>query len=214
LATADPPDLMIIDGPPNCLGGREGVLYQAMQWARAGTLVLLDDANRREEQSAISCWKDTLGEAITVEYLSGFAKGLSAIVIHEPIPIASLWSRRLERSRAELRRLVSAEVPVILIDDNCFGTEFLTDRRIVPFLERGGLYWGAPRDSAHAIAELERMRDNGAGALALLWTSSWWRDYYAGFLEHVSANYSCWVQNDCLAVFDLRGALTTALRTT
>ena len=96
------PDLMIIDGPPNCLGGREGVLYQAMQWARAGTLVLLDDANRREEQSAISCWKDTLGEAITVEYLSGFAKGLSAIVIHEPIPIASLWSRRLERSRAEL----------------------------------------------------------------------------------------------------------------
>src|SRR5262249_23859360 len=42
-----PADLILIDGPPEPLGGREGMLYQAMEHARPGSLVLLDDAGRR-----------------------------------------------------------------------------------------------------------------------------------------------------------------------
>src|SRR5580765_8542526 len=43
-------DLVVVDGPPVNLGGREGTLYQAMEFVRPGTVVLLDDAGRAEEK--------------------------------------------------------------------------------------------------------------------------------------------------------------------
>ena len=202
-ATAEPPDLVIIDGPPNCLGGREGVLYQAIEWARPGTVVLIDDASRREEQSAMACWKDTLGEAITFYHLSGFAKGLSAIVIHEPVPMASLWSRRLNGSRADVRRLVPADTLVVLIDDNCVGTDFLIDRKILPFLEQDGVYWGAPQFCArdHGTGKNARERCGRCGALMDVYVVA---RLLRRILEYVSAKYPCLVQNDRVAVFNLQ----------
>jgi hypothetical protein len=50
--------LVLIDGPPSLLGGREGTLYLVMEFARPGTLVLLDDASRAQEQSALARWQN------------------------------------------------------------------------------------------------------------------------------------------------------------
>ncbi len=82
-----PADLIIVDGPPGVLGGRAGILYQAMNFARPGTLVLLDDADRKEEQAAMMQWQNTFGDAISVTLLPGFVKGLAAIMIHQPVPL-------------------------------------------------------------------------------------------------------------------------------
>src|SRR5437764_13771359 len=51
-------DLVVVDGPPLILGGREGMLYQAMGFARPGTLLLLDDAERAEERRTLARWQD------------------------------------------------------------------------------------------------------------------------------------------------------------
>ncbi len=83
-------DLVVIDGPPSVLGGREGILYQALEFARPGTIMLLDDTYRPEEQAALAQWQRYLGEAIEVIVLPGFVKGLAAIIIHQPITIPNL----------------------------------------------------------------------------------------------------------------------------
>src|SRR3954470_501145 len=81
LASKEPVDLVVIDGPPVNLGGREATLYQVMDYARAGTVVLLDDSKRPEERAAIRAWQDNLGDAVSVSQLPGFAKGMAMAVI-------------------------------------------------------------------------------------------------------------------------------------
>src|SRR4051812_44802208 len=46
LASTAAVDLVVVDGPPVNLGGREGTLYQVMDYARPGTVMLLDDSKR------------------------------------------------------------------------------------------------------------------------------------------------------------------------
>jgi predicted O-methyltransferase YrrM len=81
LASPDPADLVLIDGPPSMLGGRAGILLQALDHCRPGTTVLLDDANRPEEQEALAHWQAELGPDIDVELLTGYERGLARIVI-------------------------------------------------------------------------------------------------------------------------------------
>jgi hypothetical protein len=59
----------------------------------------------------------------------------------------------------------------------------------LPFLERDGAHWGAPVDSAHAVTELERMRAQGANALAFAWPCLWWLEAYPGLLAHLQRRY-------------------------
>lgn len=78
-----PADLVLIDGPPSMLGGRAGMLYQAMDLSRPGTVVLLDDARREAEQAAIADWQAKLGADIDVQLPPGFVKGLAVIIIRK-----------------------------------------------------------------------------------------------------------------------------------
>lgn len=89
-------DLVLIDGPPAVLGGREGTLYQAMDYVKPGALVLVDDSRRREEREALTNWQDMLGSAIEVIELPAFTKGMAAIIVHEPVRGNDLSTHRLK----------------------------------------------------------------------------------------------------------------------
>jgi predicted O-methyltransferase YrrM len=84
LASPLPAELVLIDGPPAVLGGRAGMLYQALDYVQAGSIVLLDDAARASECAALDAWHDRLGDAIRISRPEGFAKGLAAIVVAAP----------------------------------------------------------------------------------------------------------------------------------
>jgi predicted O-methyltransferase YrrM len=87
-ASQRPVDLVLIDGPVWPVGGREGTLYQILELSRPGTIVLLDDAGRKEETGVLADWQAVLGDAIETRLLPGFAKGLAAIIVREPhIPV-------------------------------------------------------------------------------------------------------------------------------
>ena len=60
------------------------MLYQALDVAEAGTVVLLDDAERDLEREALHEWDERLGDAVLIALLSGFARGLSAIIVAAP----------------------------------------------------------------------------------------------------------------------------------
>jgi predicted O-methyltransferase YrrM len=100
-----PVDLVLIDGPPAVLGGREGTLYQAMDYLKPGALLLLDDSERREERATLANWQEMLGSAIEVTELTGFTRGMAAIIVHEPVRSTELWAHR---QRVEKRRFVNA----------------------------------------------------------------------------------------------------------
>lgn len=121
------------------------------------------------------------------------------------------WMQRLERASRKLYELLPAGTTFIHIDDASWSDgwgagEILANHRALPFLERDGRYFGPPADDATAIAEIERMRHEGASHLVFAWSAFWWMDHYTGFLHHLRQRYACLLQNDVLVVFDLTRA--------
>jgi predicted O-methyltransferase YrrM len=204
LASQLPVDLVLIDGPPVVLGGREGMLYQAMEFARRGTLLLLDDADRTEERIVLSRWQDSLGEAIEVERLPGFTKGMGSIIVRQPVRRSDLWTHRLRLTIQDLIALIPRGERFILVDQGCLGSEIVADRHAIPFLERQGHYWGLPLDDDTAIRELNRLRQSGVGFMAFGWPAFWWFEYYSGLYNYLRSQFHCILNNDRLVVFDLR----------
>jgi predicted O-methyltransferase YrrM len=203
LASRRPADLVLIDGPPELLGGREGTLYQVMDLSRAGTIVLLDDAARPREQDALRHWQENLGEAIEVRLLPGFAKGLAAIIIRNPVRRRELWDYRAELTARELAASVPAGAPVVLLDENNWGARMLPGRTVFPFVERAGEYWGPPETDEAGIGNLEDLRRRGARFLAIVWPAFWWLAHYAGLARHVCERYRCVLENERLKVYAL-----------
>lgn len=203
-ACLSPADLVLIDGPPAALGGREGTLYQVLDFARSGTLVLLDDANRAEERAVLSRWQDNLGDAIEIKLLPEFSHGMAAIIIREPIPTSDLWNHRLGLCEQDLKSLISPEDTFILVDQNLTSDALGRNGRAIPFLERDGQYFGPPADDDTAIREVERCRRAKAAFIAFLWPAFWWLQHYQAFHDHLRANYRRVIENDRMVVFDLR----------
>lgn len=124
--------------------------------------------------------------------------------LHDP---EDLWSQmsRLARVRQEVTALLGPSDTFILVDQAEWGEEdAMWDRRPLPFLERGGEYWGHPPDDATAVRELERLRAAGASFLVFGWPAFWWLEHYAGLHDHLRSNYRCVLRNDLVIVFDLR----------
>ncbi len=200
LASPDPVDLVIIDGPPVTLGGREGVLYQVMSHARPGTLVLLDDASRESERRAVDHWQDVLGNAIEVKRLKNFAKGMVAIIIRKPILRDRLWEQRLRRASELVASIVPEGRNYIQIDPT---TGELGGRTGLPLVQRDGQDWGPPADDDQAIKELEHHRRAGSTHCIFLWTAFWWLECYPRFHAHLRRTARLVAEGDLLVAFDL-----------
>lgn len=114
------------------------------------------------------------------------------------------WWARVEAAQADIASAIPADVPFVLVDQGQLSGTVSPGRRVRPFLEREGRYWGPPPDDATAIRELERLRRSGAGAIVFAWPAFWWLDHYAGFLRHLRSRFPCRLDNDRVVVFDLR----------
>lgn len=203
-ASHHPIDLVVIDGPPTVLGGREGTLYQMLDFSKSGTLMLLDDADRREEQVAISHWKQNLVDAIEVIELPGFSKGMVAIIIREPVCKSNLLTYWLRLSMKEIETLIPLKDMFIVVGDDWWRNEIDNRYQTCPFLESQGQYIGPPSDDSTAILELERLRGAGAKFLVIAWIAFWWIDYYKEWHKYLRSNFPCILENDRITVFDLR----------
>lgn len=107
--------------------------------------------------------------------------------------------------RKELKTLISPQETFILVDeDRLKGNELIKDLRTIPFTERDGWYWGQPTDDDMAIREFERLHKTNVSAIAFMWHTFWWLEYYAGFHDYLRQKFPCVLQNDHLIVFSLR----------
>ena len=83
-ASSRPADLVLVDGPPQVLGGRSTMLPAALDYAQCGSIVLFDDADRDGERDALASWEKVLGAAVEVHRPAGFTRGLAAVILVAP----------------------------------------------------------------------------------------------------------------------------------
>jgi predicted O-methyltransferase YrrM len=83
LSATGRPDLVVVDGPPLPLGGREGSLLQAVHLGQAGTVVVLDDASRPSEEKALKRVVEVCGEGVELFEFDDFPKGLVILMVNE-----------------------------------------------------------------------------------------------------------------------------------
>jgi len=114
------------------------------------------------------------------------------------------WMIPVHLATEEIAALIPPGDALILVDQAEFGSEIAAGRRPIPFLERGGEYWGPPPDDATAIQEFERLRKSGASFIVFGWPAFWWFGYYPGFHHHLRSTFRCVMENERVVVFDLR----------
>lgn len=204
LATTLPIDLGIIDGLPNSLGGREGTIYQMLEFSKPGTVILLDDANRKEERVAISHWKQNLGEAIEIIELQEFIRGMIAVIIRKPIGNSELLNHRLELLVKEIRTVIPLESKLIIVGDDWWCNEISNNYNVIPYyIGSHDEYVGPPKDDFQAIQEFDRMRGEGAKFIVISSSAFWWFDYYKEWNQYLQKHFSSILENDRFVIFKL-----------
>ncbi|MEK6320356.1 MAG: sulfotransferase [Acidobacteriota bacterium] len=117
------------------------------------------------------------------------------------------WTEQVQQAAKEIAELISEGEILILADGDSWGTDkFIAGRRRIQFIERDGIYWGAPDDDRAAIEELERLRRSGASFIVFGWPVFWWFDFYREFHSYLRSRFPCVLENDRLVAFDLRPA--------
>lgn len=115
-----------------------------------------------------------------------------------------LEAEKVRHAAVELIECVPTDDTLIFVDQACCPEIPGARLRVLPFLEKDGVYWGPPGDDATAICELERLRNRGATFVAFAWPAFWWLEYYAGLNRHLRSRYRCVLENDRLIIFDMR----------
>jgi GT2 family glycosyltransferase len=116
------------------------------------------------------------------------------------------YRETVEAAANEIAALVPAGDALILVDGQQLNAgEVARGRRVIPFLERDGVYWGAPTDDEIGITELERLRQQARPSfIVIAWPAFWWLDHYAGFHRYLRSRFPCVLENDRLVAFNLR----------
>jgi len=114
------------------------------------------------------------------------------------------WYHRIRRALDDLCRVVPPGAVFVLADEAEWDTDPLVrTRRRVPIVEHDGVYWGPPADDDAAIAEIERLRRQGAGYLVVAWPAFWWLEHYRGWAEHLRRRYETLLETEDITVFRL-----------
>lgn len=115
------------------------------------------------------------------------------------------YLQKLVASAQELTPLIPLGQEYILVDMNEWGSGQLLDKcQSIPFLEKDGMYWGAPPDDAIAIKEFDRLHSAGVNFIVFGWPAFWWFDYYVEFARYLRTKFRCVLDNEHLVVFNLR----------
>jgi glycosyltransferase involved in cell wall biosynthesis len=126
---------------------------------------------------------------------------------HGLVADADAWKERsfwFRLSRAvDLLSSCAVSRGLILIADEGWRLDIGAPFRAAPFTSHEGQWWGPPVDGAKAVREVEDARQRGAGALAFLWPSYWWLEYYRELADHLRSNYSVVAETHDVIVFDL-----------
>jgi hypothetical protein len=116
-----------------------------------------------------------------------------------------LWPKRRLNAVSEIEALILPGQSYVFVDNDEWGQrEPVVGRYAIPFLERGGEYWGPPSDDDTAISQLDRLiSEERISHVVVWWTAYWWLEHYAKFGNWLRSKHKCVLESDALIVFEL-----------
>ncbi|MCY7361010.1 MAG: hypothetical protein LH629_02915, partial [Ignavibacteria bacterium] len=74
----------------------------------------------------------------------------------------------------EIKNTIAFDESFILVDEDQFATNGkIAGRKVIPFTEKNGSYWGPPINDQYAISELEHQRQSGASYIFFVPPALW-----------------------------------------
>ena len=114
------------------------------------------------------------------------------------------WQEQFEMAKRELDSVIPAGAGFILVDEDTWGVgNSFRGRHVWPFLEKDGVFWGAPVNQSAAVTELERVKQSGARFIVFTWDTFWWLDFYSELDRHLSNHSECLLRSPRVLVFNL-----------
>ena len=143
---------------------------------------------------------------LPIEAPLGSGCGMPAVIRKGETTWHELWQQVsvLDEQRlrdADVASVVPAERALILIGQDGLSDTAAARWRVIPFLERDGVYWGLPEDDETAVREINRLRRAGAQFLVVASSAFWWLDYYRGFAAHIAEQLNPLLHNDRVKIF-------------
>jgi hypothetical protein len=108
--------------------------------------------------------------------------------------LAFLYVRPLYESSAaqhrdaglELSKITASDALVVAVDGGNPAIFYYAKRKGWHFLEQNGIYGGNPKNSQQAIADLERLRRQGATHFVFTMNTFWWSASYPELTQHLN----------------------------
>jgi hypothetical protein len=108
--------------------------------------------------------------------------------------LAFLYARPLYESSAaqhrdaglELEKITTRDALIVAVNNGNPAIFYYAKRKGWHFLEKEGVFGGNPSDSQQAIADLERLRRQGATHLVFITNTFWWLKSYPELTQHLS----------------------------
>jgi hypothetical protein len=103
----------------------------------------------------------------------------------------------------EVRRIAPGDALVAVADGGDPTAILYSGRKGWHFPYDNGMGGGTPADSKQAIAQLERLRAQGADYLVLTRYTRWYLDYYEEFRQHLDSLYSRVADTQDFVIFEI-----------
>lgn len=101
-------------------------------------------------------------------------------------PLYESSAAQLRDAGLELNKLTASDALVVAVDGGNPTIFYYAKRKGWHFLEENGIYDGNPKNSKQAIADLDRLRRQGATHFVLTTPRFWWLESYPEFTQHLS----------------------------
>src|SRR5437762_8044314 len=132
-------------------------------------------------------FESKISSRVAVVALSILLAGSFAILAFLYVrPLYESSASQLRDAGLELNKLTASDALIVAVDGGNPTIFYYAKRKGWHFLEQNGIYDGNPKNSQQAIADLERLRRQGATHFVFTTPRFWWLESYPEFTQHLS----------------------------
>src|SRR2546430_1062647 len=132
-------------------------------------------------------FESKISSRVAVVALSTLLAGSFAILAFLYVrPLYDSSAAQLRDARLELTKLTASNALIVAVDGGNPTIFYYAKRKGWHFLEQNGIYGGNPKNSQQAIADLERLRRQGATHFVFTTPRFWWLESYPEITQHLT----------------------------
>src|SRR2546421_1587136 len=132
-------------------------------------------------------FESKISSRVAVVALSILLAGSFAILAFLYVrPLYESSAAQLRDAGLELNKLTASNALIVAVDGGNPTIFYYAKRKGWHFLEQNGIYGGNPKKNQQAIADLERLRRQGATHFVFTTPRFWWLESYPEFTQHLT----------------------------